>query len=120
MEEMKPSHWQYTPNNSPQPLPKSPFVCSRTDLLPLEFELTHGEEIQINELKQEVSQARLNGTTLDEFLTANSAPSLGDRMPILLLGELANPFQLSRLNLGIIPVICDASGLGSYSNRWLD
>lgn len=106
MEEMKSSHWQYTPNNSPQPLPKSPFVCSRTDLLPLEFELTHGVEIQINELKQEVSQARLNGTTLDEFLAANSAPSLGERMPILLLGELANPFQLSRLNLGIIPVIC--------------
>ncbi len=106
MEEMKSSHWQYTPNNSPQPLPKSPFVCTNTDLLPFEFKLTDGEEIQIDQLKQEVSQAKLNGTVLDEFLAANSAPSLGDRMPILLLGELANPFQLSRLKLGIIPVIC--------------
>ena len=106
MEEMKSSHWQYTPNNSPQPLPKSPFVCTNTDLLPFEFKLTDGEEIQIDQLKQEVLQAKLNGTALDEFLAANSAPSLGDRMPILLLGELANPFQLSRLKLGIIPVIC--------------
>ena len=75
MEEMKSSHWQYTPNNSPQPLPKSPFVCTDTDLFPFEFKMADGEEIQIDELKQEVSQAKLNGTTLDEFLASNSASS---------------------------------------------
>ena len=106
MEEMKSSHWQYSPNNSPQPLPKSPFVCTNTDLLPLDFNLTMGEDIQIEDLKQKVIQARVGNSSLEDFMRLNSAPEMGDRMPILLLGELANPFQLSRLKLGIIPVIC--------------
>ena len=106
MEKMKLSHWQYTPNNSPQPLPKSPFLCTKTDLQPLDFELTTGEETPIAALKQAVSQALVEDSTLEQFLRSNSAPSLEDRTPILLLGELANPFQLSRLKLGIIPVIC--------------
>ena len=106
MEKMRASHWQYTPNNSPQPLPKSPFVSTDIDLLPLEFNLNDGGEIQIDELKQKVSQASVGDSTLGEFLSSNSSTNLEDRMPILLLGELANPFQLSRLKLGIIPVIC--------------
>ena len=106
MEEMKSSHWQYSPNNSPHPLPKSPFVCTNTDFLPLDFNSGPDEEIQIEDLKRNVAQASVGGSTLEEFLSSNSAPSIADRMPILLLGELANPFQLSRLKLGIIPVIC--------------
>ena len=58
MEKMRASHWQYTPNNSPQPLPKSPFVSTDIDLLPLEFNLTDGGEIQIDELKQKISSKR--------------------------------------------------------------
>ena len=68
MEKMRASHWQYTPNNSPQPLPKSPFVSTDIDLLPLEFNLTDGGEIQIDELKQKISQASVGDSTLGELL----------------------------------------------------
>ena len=105
MEKMNATFWQYTPQNSPHPLPNSPFVCTNSEILPLEFNLDSTNEIQIDELKNSVSKAKLEETNLEQFLAANSAPSMNDRMPILLLGELANPFQLSRLKLGVIPVI---------------
>ena len=105
MDKMKTSMWQYAPNNSPLPLPKMPFVCCNFDLLPLQFSLDMTEEITLKQLQDSVESAMLDNTTLGEFLRSNSAPSMNERMPILLLGELANPFQLSRLKLGIIPVV---------------
>ena len=105
MEKMNATFWQYTPQNSPHPLPNSPFVCTNSEILPLEFNLDSTNEIQIDELKKSVSKAKLEEINLGQFLAANSALSMNDRMPILLLGELANPFQLSRLKLGVIPVI---------------
>ena len=105
MDKMNTSMWQYAPNNSPLPLPKVPFVCSNFDLQPLQFSLDMTEEITLKQLQDSVDSAMLDKTTLGEFLQSNFAPSMNERMPILLLGELANPFQLSRLKLGIIPVV---------------
>ena len=105
MEKMKTSMWQYAPNNSPLPLPKTPFVCNDTDLFPLDFSLEGSDEISFDSLKQSLALSEVDNTTLEQFLIANSAPLLSERMPILLLGELANPFQLARLRLGSVPVI---------------
>ena len=103
MEEMKSSHWQYTPNNSPQPLPKSPFVCTNTDLLPFEFKLTDGEEIQIDQFKQEVSQAKLNGTALDEFLAANSAPRPWRQDADFAAWRISEPFSVIEIKIRYNP-----------------
>ena len=88
MDKMKTSMWQYAPNNSPLPLPKMPFVCSNFDLIPLQFSLDITEEITIKQLQDSVESAMLDNTTLGNS-TTNSAPNMNERMPILLLGELA-------------------------------
>lgn len=105
MDKMHPGLWQYTANNSPNPLPRTPFVCTDKELFPLEFELMATEPVTLEVLLQKLSQATVDESTLEEFFTARSAPSMAERKPMLLLGELANPFQLSRLRLGIVPVI---------------
>ena len=105
MEKMNPALWQYAPNNSPLPLPNMPFLCGKTSLLPLEYKSTTSETVSLEQLIESVSLAGIEGTTLDDYLATNKAPLMRERKPILLLGELANPFQLSRLNLGFIPVI---------------
>ena len=105
MDKMKPSMWQYTPNNSPLPLPNEPFICGDSELYPLEFSTDSAADITFKELDKLLARAEVDGKMLEEFLISRAAPSLADRLPILLLGELANPFQLSRLKLGYVPVI---------------
>ena len=42
--------------------------------------------------------------TIDQILTQAGSESLEHRKPFLMLGELANPFQLNRLNIGPMPI----------------
>lgn len=105
MEKMRTTMWQYAPNNSPLPLPQQPFICTDSNLYPLKFNYDTTKQITHDVLKQSLASAEADGVSLAEFLQSKSAPSMSERIPILLLGELANPFQLSRLKLGIIPII---------------
>ncbi len=105
MEKMNASMWQYSPNNSPHPLPKSSFIISNQEILSLNLPQMTEHEMAIDSIKEAVANAMVGQEKLSEHLTNNTAPSMADRKPLLLLGELANPFQLARLGLGIIPVV---------------
>jgi len=105
MEKMKASTWQYAPPNSPQPLPRTSFLLSGPDLIPVEMANFEGEAISIDELKQLCLESTADDEPIAKIFLNNGNTKFSSRKPVLLLGELANPFQLSRLNLGIIPVL---------------
>ena len=105
MEKMKSSMWHYTPANSPQPLPKSSFLINKTELIPMELPSVEDNEATIEKVKQICAQSIVDGQTLSQYLAMISTPDISHRKPILLLGELANPFQLSRMNIGVLPVV---------------
>jgi hypothetical protein len=105
MEKMSASMWQYTPNNSPLPLPKSSFIVSNNEFLSLDLPLIGEHEISIESIKEAIGNAMVGQEKVSQHLTNHAAPAMNDRRPLLLLGELANPFQLARLGLGIIPVV---------------
>ena len=104
MEKMKASMWQYTPNNSPLPLPKSSFIVSNNEFLALDLPSMSEHDISIEGIKEAIGNAMVGQEKVSQHLTNHAAPAMNDRRPLLLLGELANPFQLARLGLGIIPV----------------
>ena len=43
--------------------------------------------------------------TLDDLLNQANAPLLSDRRPILLQGELANPYRLQEMGVGPLPLL---------------
>ena len=68
MDKMHPGLWQYTANNSPNPLPRTPFVCTDKELFPLEFELIATEPVTLEGLLQKLSQATVDESTLEEWV----------------------------------------------------
>ena len=104
MQKMKPTMWQYSPSNSPQPLPKSSFLINKTELIPIDLASSKDNQVTIEQLKQICATSKINDKQLSQYLNQISSPDLLHRKPILLLGELANPFQLSRINIGAMPV----------------
>ena len=95
MEKMNASMWQYAPNNSPLPLPKSSFIVSNNQFLPLDLPPIAEHEASIESIKEAIGNAMVGHEKVSQHLTNHTAPAMNNRRPLLLLGELANPFQLA-------------------------
>ena len=105
MEKINASMWQYAPNNSPHPLPKTSFIVSNQEFHTLDLPPMAEHESSIEGIKEAIANAMVGQEKVSQHLSNHTAPAMADRRPLLLLGELANPFQLARLGLGIIPVV---------------
>ena len=107
MQAKTPNLWQYAPANSPLPLPDGPIIVTKNQIhyLSLDGDKNEsGESFNLEEIQQYCSQFTSEGKTIDAILSLENAELLKDRKPFLILGELANPFQLNRLNIGPLPI----------------
>ena len=104
METTDARQWQYVPTNSPQPLPKTNYIVHQNNLASITLGELPLDEISLAELVDFCSKGMVEGAQLSDYLRQNNQQPMAERKPILLLGELANPYQLARLKLGAIPV----------------
>ena len=108
MDDVSPRLWPYSPNNSPTPLPNRSLLFTPTTTLTL---VGHHDRdakddvLDLEGLRSHCSKYSTSGTPLNEALRAAGAPSLDERKPVLLLGELANPYRLQDINIGPMPIL---------------
>ena len=99
--------WPYTPANSPLPLPGGPVIVTSQKIHYLHkiAKDTPGKKpLTLEEIQNYCSHFATEELTIDQILTQAGGESLEHRKPFLMLGELANPFQLNRLNIGPMPI----------------
>ena len=96
-----PRLWPYSPNNSPRPLPSGAILFTMKEI----FELTPpsiptSTSIGLEELRTYFGQHTLpDGTKISDTI------DLSKRRPLLIIGELANPYRLSDINAKDMPII---------------
>ncbi|MGB0235809.1 MAG: hypothetical protein ACPHF0_00535 [Poseidonia sp.] len=107
MHEGSPRQWPYASNNSPLPLPEHPVLFTKEAVLRLDrFTGAMTEQpLEGEALRAYLGSYGTGNGTLDELLQQAGGPSLRERRPILLQGELANPYRLQEMNMGPLPLI---------------
>lgn len=107
MRDGSPRLWPYAPANSPLPLPDRALFTSSQDVTTLtaDFEdLNLDAILSGSELAEHFAQFFIGQTPLNDHLKAQEVDLLSKRHPILLLGELANPYCLQDINVGPLPI----------------
>ena len=107
MHQGSPRLWPYSGNNSPLPLPEHPILFTQNEVVTLaHFEGTPGNEpLDGLALKAYASRYGTADMSLEALLQSHHAPGLDERRPVLLQGELANPYRLQDMNMGPFPVL---------------
>ena len=103
-----PKLWPYSVNTSPLPLPSQAILYTPGAVIDLQFTNTltslsptlSGETLQAY-----IAQYRSGTSTLEELLLAHNAAPLAERRPILLQGELANPYRLQDIGMPALPLL---------------
>jgi hypothetical protein len=107
MQAENPYLWPYTPANSPLPLPESPILVTKNTIHYLEnqgTDFSSDDSLNLKQIQDYCVNHSSKEKKVDELLAQENVPLIGERRPFLLLGELANPFQLNRLNIGPMPI----------------
>ena len=101
MVESSPRLWPYTPTNSPRPLPQgSIFYSSKGICEIIAPEMPDSETISLEQLRDYIANHVFeDGSKLSEKI------DLTKRRPLLISGELANPYRLSDINASDMPII---------------
>ena len=88
------------------PSPRPPLLFTQRELISLDRlpnESTEGV-LEGENLKAHVRRFGHQDMLLDELLEADGSPLIEERRPILLQGELANPYRLQEINIGTLPL----------------
>ncbi len=107
MQAETPNLWPYTPANSPLPLPEGPVIVTNKTIHYLQNNnqnIAIDDMLSLEGIQKFCSNFSSGESSIAQILELENAENMGLRKPFLLLGELANPFQLNRLNLGPIPI----------------
>ena len=96
-----PRLWPNPPGNSPLPLPSRPMFFSTRELSELAFpQMPTQDKIDLAELKEYVGNFSLeNGQKVSQVI------DLEKRRPLLIKGELANPYRLCDIMAPDMPII---------------
>ena len=96
-----PRLWQYSQTNSPLPLPDGPMLFSSRELRPLIApEMPESETLDLDGLKEWIGNHKTeDGESLGEII------DLSNKRPLLLAGELANPYRLADIMAPDLPLI---------------
>ena len=107
MRDGSPRLWPYSPSNSPIALPDRAILSSNQEVITLLNNADSAESsvtLTANGLTSYLADFGTETDSIDALLDAQSAPSMSQRRPILLLGELANPYRLQDINIGPLPI----------------
>ncbi|MDB3858535.1 hypothetical protein N9289_00810, partial [Candidatus Poseidonia sp.] len=108
MKDISPRLWTYSPANSPIPLPDRPLLFTTQAVISLtsfSSNASHDEPLNREEVQAYAAGFGSDSTSLGDLLLAHEAPSLAERKPVLLLGELANPYRLQDIGMGVLPLL---------------
>ncbi len=96
-----PRLWPNPPGNSPLPLPAGPSFFSRNDFVSISPpQFPNSESIGLEELRVYVGNH-----TFEDGSKVSDVIELDNRRPLLIAGELANPYRLSDLMAPDMPII---------------
>jgi hypothetical protein len=108
MDGTSPRLWPYSANNSPLPIPSQPVLYTPRAVIDLHFDgdaaaadLDMGKDAVL----AYAEHYRTNESTLASLLKSEGAPPLSERRPILLQGELANPYRLQEMGMDALPLL---------------
>ena len=107
MQAETPNLWPYSPANSPLPLPDGPIIVTNKTIHYLQNDngnIDSNQLLPLDGIQKYCSNFSAGDLSVDQILNRENAEIMEHRKPFLLLGELANPFQLNRLNLGPMPI----------------
>jgi len=101
MESTSPRLWPYSPNNSPRPLPHGAILFTMKEIIELTMPpMPTSTSIGLEELRSYFGQHTLpDGRKISDIM------DLSKRRPLLIVGELANPYRLSDINANDMPII---------------
>ena len=108
MDGTSPRLWPYAANNSPLPLPERPMLYTPRAVIDLEFSgemASNEDELDGGGILAYAEHYASNGVSLNALLKAEGAPLLEERRPILLQGELANPYRLQDIGMDVLPLL---------------
>lgn len=96
-----PRLWANPPGNSPLPLPAGPMFFSSSQLSEMSFpKMPDSDSIDLSGLREYIGNFTLeNGKSVKDLI------DLEKRRPLLICGELANPYRLSDLMAPDMPLI---------------
>ena len=107
MRDGSPRVWPYSPANSPIALPDRPLLCSTQEVITL-LRKTNSPAPSVTlsdkDLADWLAEFGTETESIDALLGAQNVPPIAQRRPILLLGELANPYRLQDINIGPLPI----------------
>ena len=96
-----PRLWANPPGNSPLPLPSGPVFFSSSELSELSFpEMPDLDSIDLQKLRDFIG-----GFTFENGKSVSDVIDLNNRRPLLICGELANPYRLCDLMAPDMPII---------------
>ena len=104
MDEVSPRLWLYNPNTSPLPLTDSSYFYSDSKIKNMTLQSWENGPQSLDDLRHKISQFIVGEKSVDSMLEEKNELGMKDRFPILLLGELANPWALSNLRIGSMPI----------------
>ena len=103
MDEVSPRLWLYNPNTSPLPLTDSSYFYSDSKIQNMNVQIWENGPQSLDDLRHKISQFIVGEKSVDSMLEEKNELGMKHRFPILLLGELANPWALSNLRIGSMP-----------------
>ena len=98
---ISPRLWQLTPKTSPRQFPSGPVLFTSSEVLELSMpKMPENDSINLDELRQFVGAHTLpNGDKISDLL------DLSKYRPLLVAGELANPYRLADIMAPTMPLI---------------
>ena len=120
MDGRSPRLWPYSPASSPVALPETDLLHTPDATRVLTPPATpHDGMLDLAGLRAWVaSYTDAEGTAVPDLLKAREAASLEERWPLLLLGELANPYRLAALRCEVAPIL--RVRLSDLCRTWTD
>lgn len=109
MEGTSPRLWPYSANNSPLPLPSQAVLYTPRAVIDLQFQgepmADADEELDLDGLRAYARRYASDSGDLDTLLQADGSEPISERRPLLLQGELANPYRLQDIGMSTMPLL---------------
>ncbi len=107
MSDSSPRLWPYSPASSPVSLPDNPILFTQNEVIDLTCTVAEIDTtliLQGAELQSYLCSFASDSATVEQLIGKHGGAPMSERRPFLLLGELANPYRLQDLNIGVLPV----------------
>ena len=107
MGDSSPRLWPYYAASSPVSLPKNSILFTQTKVIDLACTVSEIDTtitLEGAELQKYLSCYASDCANIEQLIEEHGGSAMSERRPFLLLGELANPYRLQDINIGVLPI----------------